>query len=93
MEKKRKSFLLCKLYKEVNETEKPKTKEFSSRSNIKKALLHGALVCSTKPCHDFTGSAAATSLCCLTLGTPANSEAETEISYMVPQPPCRYFLF
>lgn len=43
---------------------------------------------STKPCQDFTGSAAATSRCCLTLESPENSEAETEISYMVPQPPC-----
>ena len=43
---------------------------------------------STKPCHEVTGSAAATSLCCLTFEIPLNSEAETEISYMVPQPPC-----
>ena len=57
------------------------------------ALLLLLLVWSTKPCHDFTGSAAATSLCCLTFESPSNSEAETEISYMVPQPPfCRFFV-
>ena len=47
---------------------------------------------STKPCQDFTGSAAATSRCCLTLESPENSEAETEISYMVPQPPLVSFI-